>query len=456
MSKRKVTRRTVISTCAGLAAAGAAAPYFWKSAEAAEKKPKAPAKPSAPKGDWHIAAIGVGGRGSSIGHSAANFGHMTASCDVDRAHAEKFAAKYDGKCQVYGDYRQVLDRKDIQVVTIGTPDHWHTAIAVAALRAGKDVYCEKPLTLTIDEGRRICRAVEQTGRVFQVGTQQRSEHKQMFLKAVALARSGRLGKNLTATCSIGGGKSGGPFPTSDPPAGLDWDFWLGQAPKVAYCPERCHNTFRWWQEYSGGKLTDWGAHHVDIAQWALGCENTGPIEIEGRGEFPNVPADFKPLDFFAGKMQLPNGYNNATQFQINLAYANGNRNIVRHGPDNGILLEGENGRIFVSRGKLTGTPIEDLSAKDQEWLDAEVKRLYKGKELNGHMNNFFECVKDRSLPISDVFTHQRSITTCHLCNIAMLLKRKLRWDPEKEDFVGDAEASALRSRPQRKPYTIPA
>jgi predicted dehydrogenase len=277
----------------------------------------------------------------------------------------------------------------------------------------------------------------------------------MFLKAVALARSGPLGKKLTITCSIGSGKDQGPFPTGDPPEGLNWDFWLGQAPSVPYCKERCHNTFRWWLEYSGGKLTDWGAHHIDIAQWALGCENSGPVTIEGQGRFLNIPADFKPVDFFAGKINLPNGYNTATEFEINLTYANGNRIIVRHGPGNGVLIEGDSGRIFVSRGSLTGKPIEELTAKDQEWLAGEVKQLYKGKELNGHMNNFFECVQDRSLPISDVFTHHRSVSSCHLCNIAMLLKRKLRWDPQIEDFLGDEEASALRSRPRREPYSIP-
>lgn len=460
MQSKNITRREFLSATGGLAMASVGAPYVLAAAKAEGKKEKktAPAPASSPpaKGDWKIAAIGVGGRGSGIGNQAAGFGQMVACCDVDRDHAERFAAKCNDQCQIYSDYRKLLDRKDIDVVTIGTPDHWHTAIAIAALRAGKDVYCEKPLTLTIDEGTQICRVVRETGRVFQVGTQQRSEYKQMFLKAVAMARSGRLGRKLAITCSIGGASSKGPFPTTDPPSGLDWDFWLGQAPLAPYCKERCHATFRWWLEYSGGKLTDWGAHHVDIAQWALGYENAGPVEIEGRGTFPIIPADFKPLEFFAGRVKLPNAYNTATDFEIKLTFANGNHIIVRNGPGNGVLIEGENGRINVSRGSLTGKPIEDLTAKDQEWLDGEVKKLYRGKPLNGHMNNFFECVKDRSLPISDVFTHHRSVSSCHLCNLAMLLKRKLRWDPEKEDFIGDAEASALRSRPQRQPYTIPA
>jgi len=183
------------------------------------------------------------------------------------------------------------------------------------------------------------------------------------------------------------------------------------------------------------------------------------VEIEGQGTFPNFPADFKPVEFFAGRVKLPNGYNAATEFEIDLTFSNGNHIIVRpkprNGTGNGVLIEGENGRINVSRGNLTGKPIEDLTAKDQEWLDDEVKKLYRGKSLNGHMDNFFECVKDRSLPISDVFTHHRSVSSCHLCNLAMLLKRKRLGDPQKEDFIGDAEATALLSRPQRQPYTVP-
>jgi predicted dehydrogenase len=401
-----------------------------------------------------VGSIGVGGRGSGIGHEAGGRGRMLACADVDRSHAERFASKYQGPCEIYTDYRQVLDRKDIDVVTIGTPDHWHSKIAIEALKAGKDVYCEKPLTLTIGEGQLICKVVKDTGRVFQVGTQQRSDLR--FLQAIAIARSGRLGKTLKATCSIGGAPSGGPFATAEPPAGLDWDFWLGQCPVVPYTRERCHGNFRWWLEYSGGKLTDWGAHHVDIAHWGLGHEATGPLEIEGEGTFPNVPDDFDPVKFFAGEKQIPNGYNTATQFHIDLRFADGSLIHVQHGPDNGIWFEGENGKIFVNRGRITGQPVEALTDADKESLNEEIKKLYKGRERTGHMQNFFDCVKDRGEPVSDVFSHHRELSSCHLCNLAMLLKRKLRWDPEKEDFVGDEQASALVRRPQRDPYKIEA
>lgn len=438
MSHVSTSRRAFLTTTAGLATAAGLVPYTWTSQTA---------RAQSANDRLGVGSIGVGGRGSGIGHQAASLGHMIACADVDRTHAEKFASKYRGQCQIETDYRKLLERKDIDVVTIGTPDHWHVKIAIDAMLAGKDVYCEKPLTLTIDEGKQICKAVKQTGRVFQVGTQQRSTRQ--FLVAVALARSGRLGQTLTATCSIGAGPSKGPFPTSEPPKELDWDAWLGQTPKVPYTRERCHGSFRWWLEYSGGKLTDWGAHHVDIAHWGLGCESTGPIEIEGQGQFPTLPNDFNPVDFFAGKAPLPNAYNTATEFHIDLKFANGSKIHVQHGPDNGIWLEGEKGKIFVNRGKLTGKPIDELTASDKEWLEGEITRLYKGRKPTGHMQNFFDCVKDRGEPVSDVFSHHRELSSCHLCNIAMLLKRKLRWDPEHEDFVSDEQASALVARPQR-------
>jgi len=447
MSQTKSTRRDFLKSSAVAAAAAAAVPCFRTGAEAGAESPN---------DQLGVAAIGTGGRGSGIGHSAADHGNLVACCDVDQSHAERFASKYDGKCEIYADYRKLLERKDVDVVTIGTPDHWHSKIAIEAMLAGKDVYCEKPLTLTIDEGKKICRTVEQTERVFQVGTQQRSA--KQFLQAIALARSGRLGKPLKATCYIGAASDKGPFENSDPPAGLDWDFWLGQTPVVPYCAQRCHGSFRWWLEYSGGKLTDWGAHHVDIAQWGLGFDHSGPVEIEGEGHFPQgreataemILGRRKPTD-------LPNGYNTATTFVCTLKFADGSIMEVRDGKaekTNGILFEGELGKIFVNRGKITGKPLEELTESDKQWLDEECVKLYKGKTNRNHMDNFFECVRDRSEPVSDVFTHHRELSSCHMCNIAMLLGRKLRWDPRREDFVGDEEASSMVSRHQREPYTI--
>ncbi len=449
MSSHKPTRRGFLQHSVGTVAAAGTVPYFWSSAYAkAEDKNDRP----------NIASIGVGGMGSGDGRSASRFGNMMACADVDRDHGEKFASdkRFQGRCEVYTDYRKILERDDIEVVLIGTPDHWHSKIVIDALKAGKDVQCQKPLTLTIDEGKQICRVVKETGKILHIGTQQRSENRSMFLKAIALAQSGRLGKKLTATCSIGGAPGGGPWEPTTAPANLDWDFWLGQAPKVPYTKQRCHGSFRWWMEYSGGKMTDWGAHHIDIAQWGLGYTDSGPISIEGTGQFPNIPDDFDPVAFFNGEATLPNGFNTATKFKIDLVYENGNKMIVQDGPDNGVWFEGELGKIFVNRGKLTGKPIEEMTDTDKEWLDAEVVKLYGGKTPRGHMQHFFECLKERSFTVSDPFTHHRTMTSCHLCNIALLLKRKLQWDPAKEDFVGDEQASALRSRKQREPYAIDA
>lgn len=451
MNAPVINRRDLLRSGALVVASGTL-PYVWTSSRAAAQD-----KNDRP----NVACIGVGGMGRGDGLSASRFGNIVACADVERGHAERFAAepRLEGKCETYSDYRRVLDRQDVDVVTIGTPDHWHTKIVIDALRAGKDVQCQKPLTLTIEEGRQICRVVRETGKILHVGTQQRSEDRSMFLKAVVLAQSGRLGDNLTATCSIGGGPSGGPWEPSTPPEGLDWDFWLGPAPAVPYVPQRCHGNFRWWLEYSGGKMTDWGAHHIDIAQWALGYADSGPVEIEGTAEFPDVfPQDFDPVKFFAGEQTIRNGYNTALRFRITCTYPNGSKVIVQDEPDNGVWFEGDKGRIFVNRGRLTGALIEEIAAskEDQQWLDEEVIKLYGGTKPGDHMRHFFDCLRDRKFTISDPFTHHRTMTTCHLCNIAVLLNRKLRWDPANEDFVDDEQASALRSRPQRAPYNIEA
>ena len=454
MSHMKSTRRQFLKASAGISAAAVIAPYIPTSSCA---------KARAANDGFGVLAIGVRGRGGGMGRQAGKYGRVVACCDVDTASIDRFLEQLEKQQQsrpdIYKDYRKALEHKDVDIVTIGTPDHWHTAILIAAMKAGKDVYCEKPMTLTIDEGKKICKVAEQTGRVVQVGTQQRTEYKQMFLKAVAIAQSGRLGTKLTATCAIGSGPTGGPFPVTDPPQTLDWDFWLGQAPKVPYSEERCHGKFRYWLEYSGGKMTDWGTHHVDIAQWAIGAENTGPIEIQGQGQFPQGRRP--TLAMITRKKthtEIPNGYNTATKFSVTLKFANGNTIVVQDGPGNGILLEGEKGRIYVSRRELTGAPIEAIEASEKQtsWLHEQVIKLYKGKQPTTHMENFIQCVRERSESISDVFTHHRAVSSCHMCNIALLLNHKLRWDPEAEDFISDPEASAMLSRRQRKPYTIDA
>jgi len=398
-----------------------------------------------------LGLIGAGGQGSGDARGASHFGDFLAVCDVDKGRAAK--AKDDrhigkGKADGYEDYRKLLDRKDIDAVIIGTPDHWHTRICIDAMKAGKDVYCEKPLTLTIDEGKILGRVAKETGRVVQVGTQQRSDHNRVFLLAVALVRSGRIGKIKKVTAAIGSGPTGGPFRKEKPPADLNWDMWLGQAPKVDYIKERGHYEFRWWYEYSGGKLTDWGAHHVDVAQWAIGMENSGPKTIE-------VSKGVLPVEFKGGYPTADDRYNTPTAFQVKALFPNGVELLIRDDTENGVTFEGTNGRIFVTRDHidLSGGSVDSLY-KDPV-PESLLVELRKGKRVDGHMANFFECARDRAVPVSDVWTHHRALTTCHLANIAIRLGgRTLTWDPEKEEIVGDSEANSWLSRPQRAGYEI--
>jgi predicted dehydrogenase len=308
MNTSKYTRRRFLQTSSAATAAGLVTPYFL-SAAAADDLPRS-------KNDRHvIGCIGTGSRWGQIVGAAMNYGDVVAVCDVDRNHAEKAREKVGGKAKIHEDYRKLLDDKSIDTVLIVTPDHWHTKPCIDAMRAGKDIYCEKPLTLTIDEGKKIIKVLDQTQRVFQVGTQQRTEMNGRFITAVALARSGRLGKIQKITCAIGAAPTGGPFPVEPVPEGLHWDMWLGQAPLVEYRRRRCHYEFRWWYEYSGGKMTDWGAHHVDIAHWALGADDTGPISVEGTATHP-VPLK-------GGYPTADDSYNTATEFFISCKFADG-------------------------------------------------------------------------------------------------------------------------------------
>ncbi len=445
---------------------------FFKRSAAAGALASVPfglAKAAATKSDDKrtVAAIGVGGsrgafnQGGAIAMRASQLGQMIAVCDVDVVHAAEFNAKFDNKLAMYGDYRKMLEREKPDIVTIGTPDHWHVPIAIAAMHAGCDVYCEKPLTLTIDEGIRICKVVKETGKVFQVGTQQRSENEDRFLKAIAIVKSGRLGKKVNAHVAIGGAPVGGPYKATEVPPGLNWDFWQGPANVADYFVER-RKEFRWFYDYSGGKMTDWGAHHIDIAQWALSHDHTGPVKVSGKGKFPpSVPEKFDWNAYLAGQAKLPPAFNTLTEFHINLEYADGS--IINVNDDyksedgkatfgNGILFEGENGRIFVNRERLTGKPVEDMTKEEQEKLDEEVIKLYHGKKPTNHMQNFFDCVASREKPISDVETHHRTMTCCHLCNITMMLGRKLKWNPDKQEFESDEQANMLKTRPRRAKY----
>ena len=436
MSGSRHSRRRFLTASAGGLAAGAAAPYVF-TANAEER-----AKPRSKNDRLRIGAIGMRYQGTVIALKAQAYGDVVAICDVDRHVREQARAGFGSTPQIYEDYRGLLDRHDLDVVTIGTPDHWHTKMAIDACRAGKDVYVEKPLTLTVDEGKVIGKVVGQTGRVVQVGSWQRSDHR--FRLAVEMVRQGRIGRLQRVEVVLGKNETGGPFPTTPPPRYLNWDLWQGQTPDVPYIEERCHYTFRWWYEYSGGQMTDWGAHHLDIAQWAIGSL---PIEVDGRATFPSTPG----------------GYNVALDFSARYQYPGGVEMTVADSGRNGITLSGTEGRIFVNRGAIAGQPVEDLSRNP---LPRERFKVYGFDNLDrpervgkldasvNHMGNFFDCVRSRRMPISDVVSQHRSATTCHLGNISMRLGRKLTWDPQKEQFVGDDEANTWLSRQQRKPYKV--
>jgi myo-inositol 2-dehydrogenase / D-chiro-inositol 1-dehydrogenase len=442
------------------AAAGAvlSVPYSWAVGRAG----------AAANSELTVAAIGIGGsrgaysQGKAIAMRAAQHARMIAVCDVDELHMEEFNKEFGNKLAQHVDYRELLEREKPDIVTIGTPDHWHVPIAIAALRAGCDVYCEKPLTLTIEEGFRIRDAVKETGRVFQVGTQQRSEHDLLFLKAIAIVKSGRLGSRVNAHAAIGGTPVGGPFEATPPPADLHWDMWVGPAQASDYSLER-RKEFRWYYDYSGGKMTDWGAHHIDIAQWALGHDHSGPVKVSGTGQFtPIVPDGFDWAAYLEGRASLPNGYHTPSIFGMKCEYADGALLTVHDQYEaedgktqfpNGILFEGEEGRIFVNRERLSGKPVEDMTQADHKKLHEQIVELYRGKQPGDHMGDFFDCVKSRGTPISDVETHHRSMTTCHLCNIALMLGRELKWDPKKEQFEGDEQATLLMSRPRREEFS---
>ena len=387
-----------------------------------------------------VGAIGLRYQGSVIAHKAQMYGDIVAVCDVDKNVLDPAKAAFGSTPRDFEDYRDLLQRKDIDVVTIGTPDHWHAKMVIDACRAGKDVYCEKPLTLTIDEGKTIRRVAKETRRIVQVGSWQRSDHR--FRQAVEMVRQGRIGKLRTVDVVLGKNAIGGPFPVRRVPGNFNWDLWQGQTPDVPYIEERSHYTFRWWQEYSGGQMTDWGAHHLDIAQWGI---NSLPVEIEGIAKYPNVE----------------DGFNVAIDFSATYRYANGVVMTVSDTGRNGIMFTGDDGRIFVNRGTLQGRPVEDLASNPLSREDWKIysfdnldrpERAGKLDAIINHMGNFFDCVRSRNTPLSDIESQHRSVSTCHLGNIAMRVGRRVTWDPRAEQLADDVESNRLLGRQQRSGF----
>jgi len=400
----------------------------------------------------HIGCIGLGSMGTGDARELNRFGDIVAVCDVDQVHLAR--AKEDGQigkgvADAYVDYRELLARDDIDVVSIVTPDHWHVKIALEALAAGKHVFCQKPLSLTIRENQMIREACQKNPHlVFFIGTQQRSD-RDRFLRAVNMVRHGLLGKISRVTAGINGSPTGGPFPVAEPPAHLDWDRWLGPAPKVAYRERRCHYEYRWWYEYSGGKFTDWGAHHIDIAMWGIDeiGAGTGPVEIDGSDA--NHPVEFRD-----GYPLVDDCYNTSHDFSIACKFDSGTELVIDSRSDNGVLFEGEKGRMFVNRGKISGKPIEENWDQDL-FGEEQIRALYNGKPFEGHKANFFRSIQEGGLPVSDVYSHLQVMNVCHLAAIAARLKRSIRWNPQTEEIVGDDQAASMAHREPRAGYDYP-
>ena len=405
----------------------------------------------APSNRVTIGCIGVGRQGTSdmkdfLGQPSAQ---IIAVCDLDTrrvANAKKTVETHYSRqspggtykgCRTYGDFRELVAQADIDAVSIVTPDHWHALPAIAAAKAGKDIFLEKPLTLTIQEGRVLSDTVRRYNRVFQVGSQQRSDTR--FRQACELVRNGRIGKVHTVKVGFGTDPGTGVEPVMSVPDNLNYDFWLGPAPREAYTEKRVHPQKDYGRpgwlriaDYGAGMITGWGAHHNDIAQWGLGTEYSGPVEIEGQTEYPKD-----------GLWDVHG------PFRIEYTYANGVKVICADEDKlkSGVTFEGDQGWVWVTRGRIDAEPKSLLTST----IGPNEIQLYKS---NNHKGNFLDCVKSRAMTIAPVEIAHRSCTVCLLGDIAMHLGRKLKWNPDKEEFIGDEQANRMRAKTMRSPWTL--
>jgi predicted dehydrogenase len=430
MTRRHVSRRQVL----GAAAGAVAFPYIV---------PSSVFGAAAPSGKITMGCIGVGSQGSGNMNGfldKKDDARILAVCDVDKGHRDAAKRRVDEKygnsdCATYHDFRELIARDDIDALSLALPDHWHSIPVIMAARAGKDMYGEKPLARTIHEGKMMVEAVHRYDRIWQTGSWQRSQEN--FHHACELVRNGRIGKVTRVEVGLPSGGATGNPPVSPVPEGLDWDFWLGPAPWrpfTKYGGNAPHWDWRWIMDYSGGQLTDWAGHHIDIAHWGLGLEDTGPVEIEGEGVFPKD-----------GIYDVP------TEYKFTCKYANGVEMIVasdRLVPKGmGAVWYGDKGWIHVDRGRQATNPPELWNEK----IGPGEMRLYESRD---HQQNFLDCVKTRKKTITPIEVAYRSISVGHLGEIAMLLGRKIHWDPDKQVFVNDDAANRMLSRPMRAPWHL--
>jgi predicted dehydrogenase len=422
---------------------------------------------AAPSKRINVGAIGTGriSRGHDMPGIWRNDGaRIVAVCDLDSKRLDEAKALVNGQYSKttgkpydgvlgYGDYRALLANKDIDAVVISTPDHWHAIIAIHAVEAGKDVYLQKPASLTIAEGRALSDAVHRSGRIFQIGSQQRSWPQGQFRRAAELVRNGRIGELKTVEVGLPGDPTGKDEPVMPAPPNLDYDAWLGSTPVVPYTENRVHPQNGYgrpgWlrcEQFGAGMITGWGAHHIDSAHWGMDTEYTGPIEVSGSAEFP------------ASGLWDVHG-----PFKTEAVYANGVRMIVSGEFPNGIKFIGTEGWVFVSRGNEPVTSsdpvakqfVQPLAASDPRILSSVIgPDEVKLPDSRDHHGNWLAAIKSRKQPIAPVEIGHRACSACLVHHIAMRAKRKLLWDPLKERFKNDDEANALLSRPQRWPYVI--
>lgn len=396
-------------------------------------------KSAAPSDRIRLGFIGLGNRGGQNLDAFLDLRErvdIVALCDVDANYMANALSKAKQKskqsCATYGDYRKLLENKDVDAVVISTPDHWHALPTIDACKAGKDVYCEKPLTLTIVEGQAMVVAARANQRIVQTGSQQRSDAR--FRRACELVRSGRIGKIHTVRVGIPGNNFGEKRPLSDrrePPPELDYDFWLGPAPYRPYNPNHVHYNFRFFWDYSGGQMTNFGAHHLDIAQWGLGMDESGPISAKGIAKY-NMDTLYEVPDWC----------------EVTYQYADATTVICGQGQRGGITFEGRVGKVHVTRDELEVTP-DDLATQPLGDSDAH---LYESAD---HHGNWLDCIRSRKPPICDVAIGHRSATVCHLGNIAIRSHRTVHWDPTQERIIGDDDLAQMTSRPYRSPWSLP-
>lgn len=429
MAMREISRRQLF----GRAAGAIALPYLITS-------PHRVCRASQASERLTMGAIGLGGQGM---HNLKNFLtfddlHVVAVCDVDASHLQRAKKTVDATygntdCATYPDFREILRRNDIDTVLIATPDHWHAILAIEAAKAGKDIYCEKPISLTIAEGRAVAETMKRYGTVYQSGTQRRSNA--CFRFGVEIAQSGMLGELQTLHCYYHHGPTCPPQKAQPVPEGFDYDMWLGPAPYAPYTPRRCHGSFRWLYDYSGGQLTDLGAHFIDLAQWAHGQKELGPTEYEGWAEFPKDGL-----------------FNTPVRFEITATYADGVKMICHDETEPG---RGPRGNKFVgTEGWVSVDDTGKITASSKAILQ-KVSTTQRGYEyMQGHHRNFLDGVKTRGHTIAPPEVAHRSTTICHITNICLRLGRKLAWDPQTERFVNDPEADGMMARAMRSPWTL--